>query len=74
MGAEMNVAASVLLDQSAAIGGQQHGNRIGHQQQAGGHRTGRAIEPRKTHAGILQIDVIHQVMQGDVSVMAAQAA
>ena len=31
-----------------------------------------AIQPRKANAGILQIDVVHQVMQRDVRVVSAE--
>ncbi len=68
----VHVASPVLLLQQLAVGRQQDRNRVGQQQHPRGHRAYAAIHGAKTHVRIPQVDRVHQVMKGDVSVVPAQ--
>jgi len=73
MRAKVHVVASVLVVENLAISGHEHGNGIGQQQHARGHRTRCFIEPGMTNTGIFEIDGVHEVMQGDVGIAPAEA-
>src|SRR6267378_7569429 len=72
MGPEMHVAASVLLPQYLAVSGNQNGKRIGLEEQFCRHSSGKLIKTRKSHARIVQIDAVHQMMQGYVGIETAE--
>jgi hypothetical protein len=73
MCAQMYVVAAVLVIQNFAVPGHQNRNRIRKQKHPGRDRTSNAIKTFMAHASVLQFHCIHQMMQCDVRVTAAQA-
>ncbi len=73
MRAQVNVIAPVFFVQNFAIPRHEYRNRIREQQHSRRYRTSHAVQPRVANAGILQVHGVHQVMQGDVGVAAAQS-
>lgn|GEM_PF-3139789 len=69
----MNVIATIFVVKNLAISRHEHGDGIGQQQHPGGERACQAISPGVAHPGVLQVDGVHQVMQSNVSVTAAEA-
>ncbi len=68
----VHVAGPVFLLQQLAIGGQQDRNRVGRQQHPRSHFPYAAIHGAEMHVRIAQIDRVHQVMQRDMRIVAAQ--
>jgi hypothetical protein len=68
----MYVVSTVFLKQEFAIAGHEHRNRICQQQHSGGDGARHAIRVREAHAGIFQVDRVHQMVEGDVAVAAAE--
>ena len=72
MGAQVDIVAAIFVVQDLAITGHQHGDGIREQEHARGHRSGHAIQAFVPNADVFEFDSVHQVMQGHVSVAAAQ--
>jgi hypothetical protein len=70
--AQVNIVAPIFVVQDLAIAGHQHGDGIRKQEHAGSHGACDAIQTFVSNAHIFQFDSVHQVMQRDVSVSAAQ--
>jgi hypothetical protein len=70
---QMHVGAAIFFVQNLPIARHEHRDRIREQKHARGHRSGHPVKARVAHAGIFQIDGVHQVMQGHVRVAAAYA-
>jgi hypothetical protein len=72
MGPDVNIVVTVLVMKDLPISGHEHGDRIREQEHSGGNRPGSPVGSRITNPRILQIDGIHQVVQSDVGIAAAQ--
>jgi hypothetical protein len=72
MGSNVDIVVAILFMQDLPIPRHEHRNRIREQEHSGGNSAGRAVGARVSNPCILQIDGIHQVMQGDMGVAAAQ--
>src|SRR5215469_12823970 len=72
VGTEMDVVAAVLVIQNLAIAGHKYGDRIGEQQHPGGYRTSEAVKTLVAHAGILEFDGIHEMVQSHVRISPPQ--
>jgi hypothetical protein len=68
----VNIVVTILFVQDLPITRHQYRDRIREKEHSGGNGTGRAVGARVSNSCILQIDGIHQVMQSDVGVAAAQ--
>jgi len=73
VGANVHVSLTVVLEQDLAICRHEDGYGIGHQQHSGCETTCRTIKAREAHTCIFQIDRIHQMMQGHMSVKPGKA-
>jgi hypothetical protein len=69
----VNIFATIFFGQYPAIAWHEHRHRIRQEQHSGGNGASHLVNARVTNARILQIDSIHQVMQGDVRVASTQA-
>lgn len=69
MGPNVNLAAAIFLVQKPAVGREQDRHRVRHQQDPGDQGSPDAIKKRGANSGVVEIHRIHQLMQGDVSVM-----
>jgi hypothetical protein len=68
----MNIVAPVFLVQNFAISRHQHRYRIRQEQEPGCEGARRFVDARMSNARVLQIDRVHQMMQGDVGVAASK--
>lgn len=73
MSAKVHVVAPVFVVEDLAITWHQHGYGIREQQEPRCHRTGKPVERFVAHAGVFQLNGVHEVMQRDMGVSAAQA-
>jgi hypothetical protein len=69
----VHIIAAVLIVQNFAISGHEHGYRIRKQQHSRGERASHAVSARKTYSSVLQVDRIHEMVQGYMGIAAAQA-
>jgi len=69
---DMNILAAIFFREDPAIARHEYGHRIREQQHPGSHCTRGSVSTRVSNARILQINGIHQVMQGNVSVAPTQ--
>lgn len=74
MRTKMNVVAAVFLPKDIAIPRHQDRNGIRQQQHSCGNGSSPAISPRMPHAGVFEIDRVHEVVQGDVRIASAHAS
>lgn len=70
---QMHIVSSIFVVQYLAIARNEHRDRIRQQESSRGDRTGEAIEPLMADSGIFQVHGIHQMVQRNVRVTAAQA-
>ena len=70
----VHVSGPVFLLQQLAVSGQQDRNRVGQQQHPRCNRAGAPVHAAKMHVRIAQVDRIHQVMEGDMRIVAAQTS
>jgi hypothetical protein len=68
--AEVDITATVFVQQDIAVSGHQHGKRIRQEQHFRRDRSCHAIQTRKADPRAFQVDEVHQVMQGHVCVIA----
>ena len=69
----VNIFATIFFGQNSAIARHEHRHRIRQEQHSGGNGASHLVGAWVTNARILQIDSIHQVVQGDVRVASTQA-
>ena len=69
----MNVFAAILINQRSPVCREQNGNRVGHKNSSGSYVPGDFEQGLIAHSGIIEIDVVHQVMQSHMSVIASHA-
>ena len=70
----MDVIMAIFLVENFAVSRHQYRDRIREQQHPRRKGSGRAIEARVLYAGIFQVNCVHQVMQGDMGIAAAQTS
>jgi hypothetical protein len=73
MRSQMHVGSAIFFVENLPIARHEHRNRIREQKHPRGQRSSHPVEARVPHASVLQIDCVHQMMQGNVRVAAAQA-
>jgi hypothetical protein len=73
MGAEMNIVTTVFVIQDLAVSGHQHRDGIRQEKHSRGYRARYAIQALMTHAHILELNCVHQVVQGHVRVPPRQS-
>jgi hypothetical protein len=71
--AYVNIVSAIFIEENLAISRHQHRHRVGQQQHTRGHGASQSISTREADAEVLEIDRIHQMMEGDVRVLAAYA-
>src|SRR5262249_58038405 len=74
VGAKVNVLAAIFINQRAAISRQQDRDGVGHENQARGHIAGHFESGLIAYSHIVQINVVHQVMNRYVGVLAGHAS
>lgn len=72
VGTEMHIIAAVFFMQNFSISRHEHGNGVGEKKHARSHGSGQPIGARVTHASILQIHGVDEMVQRDVGVATAQ--
>jgi hypothetical protein len=72
MGAHMHVVPAVLVVEQLAISRHEDRDRIRQQQHSRGDAAGDPIGMRETHASVLQIDGVHQMVKSDMGIAAAE--
>jgi hypothetical protein len=70
----VHVVAAVFVGEDLAIAGHQYRHGVGEQQHARGEGASQAIGTDETNADVFEIDGIHEMVQGDVGVAAAQTS
>src|SRR5690348_12800292 len=74
MCAKVNVLPSILIDQCSTITGQQYGKRVRHQEDPRGDGTGDTKQPLLPDVCVREIDMLHQMVESDVRVIARQSS
>ena len=73
MGTKMHVVMTIFFVEDLTIAGHEHRHRIRQQEHSGGHSASQTVGMRVSNPGVLQVDGVHQVMQGDVGITATQS-
>ncbi|MCU1300801.1 MAG: hypothetical protein JWQ87_1085 [Candidatus Sulfotelmatobacter sp.] len=73
VGTHVNIIVPIFFMENLAVSRHQDGNRIREQQHSGRDSARGPIQTRVSHAGVFQVHRVHQMVQGNVSVAAAQA-
>jgi hypothetical protein len=69
---EMHIVAAVFFVKDFAITGHEHRHRIRQQKHSGSHRAGHAVGAGVADSRVFQIDGVHQMVQGDMRITAAE--
>ena len=72
MGTEVHIVSVIVLNECAAVSRNKHGNGVRHQQQMSCHPAAQPVKPRILYAGVLQIHHVHDLVQRDMRVIAAE--
>jgi hypothetical protein len=72
MRAEMHVVAAVFFVKDFAITGHEYRHRIRQQKHSRSHRAGQSVGAGVADSRVFQIDGIHQMVQGDMGITAAE--
>ena len=69
---KVDIFAAVSFHQGATVGREENRDGVGHQKHMSCKTSRRTVDAWITHAGVSQVDIIHQVVQRNVGVKTGQ--